>query len=312
MNERGGHGRSIARSTFVFSIAIAVAVLGCQSASTAAPTGTSSITAAAPTPAAVASTPSHVAMESRPPGVPADAKAFHYGCTPGASMCTNMAAGAYYTEGRYAFLPGLTFTLPTGWSSLGNEAGELELYPDAGGGGSEILIWRDLVPWIDGRAVVDAATDPRSWVERLASDPRLVVSSPKQVVLGQWLDARSSTGTQTDLGALAVTVGISKRAANEMQDCPGTACIQIFTDATHWEEPFDIGRDQMDGSGCPCTVAIRLYLASIGDPSNPHLFVVALQTYGPNDTREASLAELEAAAQPVLDSLVIPAVIVDN
>jgi hypothetical protein len=40
--------------------------------------------------------------------------------------------------------------------------------------------------------------------------------------------------------------------------------------------------------------------------------VVAMQAFGPNADREADMARLQAAAQPLLASLIVPAVIVDN
>ena len=68
----------------------------------------------------------------------------------------------------------------------------------------------------------------------------------------------------------------------------------------------------MNEPGCPCSSVQRLYFASIGYVSHPHLLVIVLQSYGPNGDLDAEMASLQAAAQPILDSLVAPAIVVDN
>jgi hypothetical protein len=248
---------------------------------------------------------------ARPFGVPSNAEPLVFGCEGGMPRCTDLAPGTYYTAGTWAFMPGLAFTLPVGWSSLANEAGELELHATADGT-NDIMIWRDVVPWVDDRAAIALASDPEAWVAWLQSDPRLVVSEPERVVIGSRIDATLTNSGRNDLQAIAVTVGVAPEAANEEPDCPGAACVQILIDERHWGEPFSIARDQMDEVGCPCTAAFRFYFASIGYASHPHLLVVALTAFGPNADREADMARLQAAAQPILDSLIVPPLIVDN
>jgi hypothetical protein len=284
---------------------IAVAITACD-ATSPTPTDTSSqSTAASPVATAAAIPPASAPSATRPVGVPANAQPFLFGCTDGLARCVDIAPGTYYTAGDWALLPGLTFTLPAGWTSLANEAGELELYPIAGGGASDMLIWRDVVPWIDGRAAIEQRADPEAWIARLSNDPRLEASEPEQVLLGRRMDAR--------LPAIAITVRISQAAANEMADCSGVVCIELLSDASHWEHPFSIGLYQVEeGFSCPCTNLVRLYFASIGYPSHPHLFVVALQAFGPTPDRDADMARLQAVAQPILDSLIVPTIIVDN
>ena len=68
----------------------------------------------------------------------------------------------------------------------------------------------------------------------------------------------------------------------------------------------------MDEVGCACTAGFTFYFASIGYGSHPHLLVVALTAFGPNAEREADMARLQTAAQPILDSLIVPPLIVDN
>jgi hypothetical protein len=216
----------------------------------------------------------------------------------------------YYTAGEWAFLPGLTFTLPAGWSSLANEAGELELHR-TGDDHNEILFWRDVVPWLDGRAAIDVASDPETWITRLSGDPCLDVSEPERVVLGDWIDLRGG-GQQADLQSITVSVGIAAKAAYDAADCPATGQVQILSDPMHWEHAFTIGGDEMNDPGCPCSSVQRLYFASFGYVSHRHLLVVALQSYGPNGDLDAAMASLRAAAQPILDSLIAPTIVVDN
>jgi hypothetical protein len=225
------------------------------------------------------------------------------------ARCKDIAPGTYYTAGEWALLPGLTFTLPAGWSSLANEAGELELHR-SGDDHNEILVWRDLVPWLDGRAAVDVAADPEAWIARLTSDPCLEVSDPERGVLGSWIDLRD--GQKVDLAAIAVSVGISATAAYSKAGCPASGQVAILTDPMHWGDAFTIGGDEMNDPGCPCRSVQRLYFASIGYVSHRHLLVVALQSYGPIGAVDAQMTTLRAAAQPVLDSLVAPAIVVDN
>lgn len=257
------------------------------------------------TPGVPASTPGPV----RPAGVPATALPLLFGCTDGLARCTDISPGTYYTAGEWALLPGLTFTLPAGWSSTANEAGELELHR-TGDDHNELLVWRDVVPWLQGRAAVDVPSDPEAWIARLAGDPCLDVSKPERVVLGDWIDLRG--GQRADLQAITVLVGIFSDAAYEAADCPDSGQVVILSDPMHWDHGFAIGGDEMNDPGCPCSSVQRLYFASIGYVSHPHLLVVALQSYGPNGDRAADMASLQAAAQPILDSLIAPAIVVDN
>ncbi len=246
----------------------------------------------------------------RPPGVPTNAQPLLFGCTDGLARCTDIAPGTYYTAGEWALLPGLTFTLTAGWSSLANEAGELELHR-TGDDHDELMVWRDVVPWQDGRALVDAPSDPEAWIALLAGNPCLKVSKPERVVLGDWIDLRDG-GKQADLEAIAVSVGIAAKAQYETADCPDTGQVVIMSDPMHWAGGFNIGGDEMTDPGCPCSSVQRIYFASIGYASHKHLLVVALQSYGPNGDVDANMASLQAAAQPILDSLIAPAIVVDN
>lgn len=308
------HVRSKSRRSISAVPAIAVAALFALAACapTASPSSTSGIAPSSSAPQASLAIVAAASTQSplRPPGVQSNAQPLLFGCEEGLARCTDIAPGTYYTAGEWALLPGLTFTLPAGWSSLANEAGELELHR-TGDDRNEILVWRDVVPWQDGRPDVNVASDPEAWIARLAGNGCLEVSEPERVVLGDWIDLRGG-GQQADLQAIGVSVGISGEAAYETAGCPDSGEIAILSDPMHWEHPFTVGGDAMNDSGCPCVAVQRLYFASIGYASHRHLLVVALQSYGPNGDRAAEMASLQAAAQPILDSLIAPAIVVDN
>ena len=288
----------------VLSIAVAslIAIAACDPA--ASPSSTSGLA-----PSAAAPPASLAVVAPPPPGVPPNAQPLLFGCAEDPARCTDIAPGTYYTAGEWAFLPGLTFTLPAGWSSLSNDAADLELHR-TGDDHNEILVWRDVVPWQDGRPAVDLALDPEAWIARLASNPCLDVSEPERVVLGSWIDLLADQ--QADLQATSVSVGIAAEPAYEMAGCPGSGRVEILIDPMHWGDAFTIGGDEMNEPGCPCSSVQRLYFASIGYVSHPHLLVVVLQSFGPNGDRAAEMASLQAAAQPILDSLIAPAIVVDN
>jgi len=306
---QGAHRRLVARlSLTVISL---VGLAACDPA--ASPSATSLATSAAEVPRASSSViaPAITPGPIRPPGVPVNAQPLLFGCTDGLARCTDIAPGTYYTAGEWAFLPGLTFTLPAGWTSVANEAGELELHRTIDDH-NEILVWRDVVPWQDGRAA-DLALDPDAWIARLTADRCLEVTDPETVVLGKWIDLRPDRG-EALLEAIGVSVARSSDvAAYQAAGCPETRIVEILVDPVHWENsPFSVGGDEMNDSSCPCSAVQRLYFASIGYPVHRHLLVVALQSYGPNGSRDAEMASLESAAQPILDSLIAPAIVVDN
>ena len=299
------------RSTSValaVSVAALIALAACDPATLPSST-VGAATSASPKSSSSVVAPAVTQGPIRPPGVPTNAQPLLYGCAEAPARCTDLAPGTYYTAGEWAFLPGLTFTLPAGWSSLSNDAADLELHR-TGDDHNEIVFWRDVVPWLDGRAAIDAASDPEAWVARLAADPCLDVSEPERVTLGSWTDLLIDQ--PADLQAIAVSVGIAGEPAYEMAGCPDSGRVEILADPIHWGGAFTIGGDEMNEPGCPCSSVQRLYFASIGYVSHPHLLVVVLQSYGPNGDLEAQMASLQTAAQPILDSLIAPAIVVDN
>ena len=286
------------RSIALPAIAVAALIVLAACDSAASP---SSPNVAAPT-----STPALVP----PPGVQTSAQPLLFGCHAGIPRCEDIAPGTYYTAGEWALLPGLTFTLPSGWSSLANEAGELELHR-AGDDHNEILVWRDVVPWHGGQPSLEAVLGPEALIDVLQRNPCLLVSEPERVVIGDWIDLRDG-GKQADLPAIAIWVEIARESVYEAAECPKSGKVVVMSDPMHWAGGFNIGGDEMTDPGCPCRSVQRLYFASIGYVSHPHLLVIALQSYGPSSDVHAAMASLQAAAQPILDSLIAPGIVVDN
>jgi len=91
---------------------------------------------------------------------------------------------------------------------------------------------------------------------------------------------------------------------------PGDACANPLRDP--WEGTFGITVNSREdpSPACPCSHAVRLFFATIGPTSDPHTFVVAVVAYAPDPMAEPAL--LQAKVQPILDSVRVPDVVVDN
>lgn len=300
-------------TSLALSVAAATALVfaACDAGAAALPTAarTSAAVVSSPTTATLVA-PVKTPTPERPPGVADNATPFAFGCTADVARCQDIAPGTYYTAGTWALLPGLTFTLPAGWSSLANEAGELELHR-TGDDHNEIMVWRDVVPWHFDHASLGQPPNPDEWIDIFQGNPCLLVSAPERVVIGDWIDLRDG-GKRADLEAIALSVGVARKAVWEAAGCPDSGQVVIMADPMHWANGFNIGGDEMTDPGCPCSSLQRLYFASFGYVSHQHLLVVALQSYGPNGDVDAAMTSLQAAAQPILDSLVAPAIVVDN
>jgi len=297
---------------------VAVFVLACSGASvptsTPAPASVSATRLAtaelsAPTPTAQATTTpfAHV------PGI----TLLDTGCQSDVARCIDMPAGTYETSGTWAFLRGLRVTLPPGWSSGEQDAGEFELHQASDvNAGSEIYFWHDVVPWVDGAARPELATSAESLADYLLSDSRLVVAEGA----GRTFTVGSPESLQ-DAGtvqARSFSVILSDSARTEPNgaffDCPADACVGFLTDLLHW----DGGQAALTrgDSGCDpeCSQAMRLFILSIGPQNHPelraHTLVVALSTYGTDPL--AALSAWEAHTDQIVDSVRVPFIIVDN
>jgi hypothetical protein len=198
--------------------------------------------------------------------------------------------GTYATFGRWAFLPGLTLTIPGDWHSNEQDAGEFNVL-NTRYGNSGLFFWRDMIPTDpDGNHLAGVPSTPEALSDWFATNPNLTVTAPESVTIGRGIQATTFTFT-TAPGARNADPGCPDYP-------PGAAvCFGIFTDPVRW-----------DGSWYTASAhATRLYLAAIGPDTSPHLLVVAvLGTIEPPSTETDPLVELEriqAAVQPILDSL---------
>ena len=249
----------------------------------------SSPPAAAPTTLVTAS-PAPASLGSLDPSAGATSPAA--GVTPLRTGCDpcNLAAGTYETSGQWAFLPGLQVTVPTGWFSDEQDAGEFNLHP-VGQPDDSVFFWKDLsatandLPGTPLAGVSGTATGLVSW---LTSNSDFNVTKPRPTMIGQvpmvMVDVRVSISAMTPKSADS--------------DCPADPCVGFLRDMKHWDGPFAIARGDI----------ARLYFGMIGPASDLHAFVVEIEGRGFD---MPALDVFTERVGPILDSVVIPAVIVD-
>jgi hypothetical protein len=226
-----------------------------------------------------------------------------------------MPAATYETSGWAAFLPGLTLTLPAGWSSAEQDAGEFELHQAADVNAvSEIYFWSDVVAWVHGAPQPELGTTADAFATYLLSDSRLTVAEgPARTLNVRALDSLSTIET---VESRSFSVIVSDNAVTDPEvasDCPAEACIGLLTDPVHWEgaAPFELLRNMpVDDPDCLCSQAVRLYIASVGSDLDPHTLVIALSTSGADALQ--ALSAWEVQIEPIIDSVLVPSVVVDN
>jgi hypothetical protein len=199
-----------------------------------------------------------------------------------------LQAGTYETSGRWAFLRGLRVTVPAGWFSEEQDAGEFNLHPvdqpDA-----VLFFSKDIVATANDLAgtplagVSGTADGFTSW---LTSNPDLVVTRPLPAMVGH-------------VQAIVVDVQTSPTAMNVDSGCPAKPCVSFLRDVKHWEGPLSISHAEV----------VRMYVGTIGPADRLHTFVAAIDFPG---TQGAALETFTERVRPILDSVVIPDVIVDN
>jgi hypothetical protein len=237
------------------------------------------------------------------------------GCDSTVARCQDMPAGTYETFGRFPFLPGLTLTLPAGWSAGEQDAGEFSLHqasdPDQA---NAIFFWSDLVPWVGGSPRPDLGTSADEFADYLLTDERLTVDEgPIRTFRMREPDSLDVAGT---VQARSLSVIVSDDAQTDpdlISGCPGQtqACVNVFIDPDHWPGPASLGRNiDAPAAGCPCSQGWRLYIASIGGELDPHMLVVAVETVGRDPL--AALSDWESQVEPIIASVLIPAVVINN
>lgn len=266
------------RPTLPLAIATAFLVAACGSTGTGATTPSPDSTrvppTAFPTSSAVA-TPSTSAATMAVTPQPVRI------CS-GGSPCI-LTAGTWVTAGDIAFIPGLTITVPAGWQSDEQDAGEFNLFrtdhPN-----DALKLWKDVAPVTSDGTTKLIAGIPRTeagLTGYLRGDPDFVVSKAAAATIAGGLPATT------------YVVGVSKSAKFTDPGCPVFPhCADLLTDPDHWGP-------NVYGIGAP--EVVRLYLATVGSGADAHLFVVALDA-----PDEAELARFTTVAEPIIASIHLP------
>jgi hypothetical protein len=205
----------------------------------------------------------------------------------------SVAPGTYTTDGR-EFLPGLTLTIPAGWSASETDVGELQLNADDRPGDA-LLLWLDMAAVVTNNrtgtvgkvlsGVGTTASDLLTWLT--TTSDFAILAKPKSTTLGNGVK-----GYQ-------LTLTTSNTANFDWNDCPDTPhCVAIFTKPGYWGSGFYA----IGGAGVSWIFVAPLHLAS-GD----HTFFVVLDVVNIHD-----LPKFALEAQPIIDSLIVPSAPAQN
>ena len=201
----------------------------------------------------------------------------------------SLAAGTWTTGGAYAFIPGMSITVPAGWSSREANAGELKLVPTEQPDDA-IFLWKDVV------AIESRPANPAVLPGVPGTPDGLTASFRKNP---DFVSTPTSTTIAGDVPALTYTLAVSPTAAYASRGCPSyPTCANILKDPVHWTTDFY-------AIGAPAI--IRLYLATVGSGTDRHTLVISLDATDP-----AALERLTVSAAPIIAGLRLPAVIGDQ
>ena len=253
-------------------------LLACALVGACAATPGASATSSAPPKATGAPTSARPAPSAGAGSSAATVTSLRTGCDP-----CNLDAGTYETSGQWAFLRGLQVTVPTGWFSDEQDAGEFNLHP-VGQPDDSVFFWKDLSATPNDQAgtqlagVSGTATGLVSW---LTSNSDLVVSKPRPTMIGQ-------------VPMVIVDVRVSRTAKTpKNSDCHADPCVWFLRDMKHWDHPFAIAKGDI----------ARFYFGTIGPASDRHAFVVEIEGRGFD---APALDAFTERVGPILDSVVIP------
>lgn len=199
-----------------------------------------------------------------------------------------LAAGTYRLS--YAtVIEGLRFTVPRGWSSTGNNGGELKLVPP-GHSNEWLYVFVDLVAVKStgpgaGKILRGVGHTPAQLVAWATRNRDFTIVSPPRP---------SSVVRSVRMTTFAL--GVSKSANFGNPECPDNPrCAALFKDPKYW------GDDDFYAIGG--TEQVRIYLGTIRLGSKPHSMFVVLDAEGPSH-----LAGLTAIATPIIQSMRLPGV----
>jgi len=204
------------------------------------------------------------------------------GCDPPNPPCT-LSAGTWVLTGEYSFILGMEFTVPDGWESREQDAGEFNLFP-LDHPNDHILMVKDIAAVATDGSLEIFPNVPRTakgLTKYWRQDPNLVVSPSEATTV--------AGGTE----AITYVITISPDAKFIDRECPVyPLCADLFTDPRYWEGVYGIG----------APAAVRLYLATIRSGSDDHLLVIGLE--GEDET---ALERLTEEAAPIIESIRLPA-----
>jgi hypothetical protein len=202
-----------------------------------------------------------------------------------------LSAGTWTLTGPGSFIAGLEITVPAGWSSVSQNAGEFKLisadHPD-----NWLFMWRDVSAIrndFTGQVVPGVPSTPEGLTAYFRGDPDLTVSVPVATMIAG------------DVAAVTYTVAVSASATSPDKGCPQPPhCVDFLRDVAHWGS--DANGPEVYGIGAP--EVVRLYLATIGTSPNTHLLVIALDS-----PDMAQLATFTSVAEPIIASINLSATI---
>ena len=272
------------RSILVSFIVLALLAGACGSSG---PVATSAATAAPATDAATA-TPTEA-----PTAAPSGPKAMSI-CHEGQVCPVN--AGDYVTPSPEGFWPGLSISIGSGWVSGEQDTGELKLY-QAAHEDDLLLFWRDVVALTSSTGGNGLSGISR--VPGVGQSPEALVAYFTSNSDYKVVTAPAAMTTAGGLQGTVLTMTTSKTADFGDSDCPDNPrCAAFIRDERHWgTEFYAIGGDEVS----------RMFLTSVTVDGKSHTLIITLDA--PNAAELDSFAKV---AQPIIDSVVLPATFVDN
>jgi hypothetical protein len=217
-----------------------------------------------------------------PSAVPAGTgKSLNVGCSPDAPC--KLSAGTWTLTGQFSFIVGMQVTVPDGWQSTEQDAGEFNLWPNDHPNDHLFMVKDIAAVRSDGsmKQVEGVPQTEEGLISFWRQDPNLVVSKSTSTTIGDGIDAT------------AYVITVSRDAKFKDPGCPAyPRCADFFTDPAHWD-------GGVYGIGAPA--AVRLYFAAIGSGADEHLLVIGLEGENP-----AALERLTKDATPIIDSIRLP------
>jgi hypothetical protein len=193
-----------------------------------------------------------------------------------------LSAGRWALSGQYSFILGMEISLPDGWESHEQDAGEFNLYR-VGDPETAIVMVKDIAAVINDGSGDLAPGIPRT-AEGLTSfwqeHPDLVVTEPTPTTIAGGIPAST------------FVIGISPDAQSGDALCPSNPlCADLFIDPRYWDAPF----------GYVAPYVARFYLATIGNGDGEHVLAIILMA-----ADAAALEHLTEEARPMIDSIRLP------